>query len=631
MSDELVRFTGTVEIAAAAATGRHPAISIVAYDGRYPMRVANYPAPVLIDLTRADVSGDITLLSGHGGKLGDIIGTGRASIEDSKIIVRGVVATGTPAGDQAVSLFKSGVRLQASVGYTVGAREHVTRGDVATVNGVRHAATEPEGLIVARSGKLVEVSLVPIGANPGTSVSIAAKGTSMTTDNNTVTGEPTAFERVQARWEQERWHDPEGGPRQRAQAAMMAAAAGRVTFEDFERTLLVERLRDVELKLLRAELPKGPVIRASGHDNGDDIVAAAFGIACGVAEKHYRPEVLEAADRAGLRGIGLQEVLLRAAAQAGNREHRTIRGGNLRDVLRAAFSVHSLTTILSDTGNKILIDGFGAGEQAWKEIAKVRSVPDFKETKSYRLTSDLQYDEVGPGGEIHHGTLSQETVTHQAKTYAKMLSLTRTDILNDNLGAFNDLKTRLGLGAALKLNEVFWTAWLAASAAGTFWTSGRGNLQTSSGLADSTISSGVKLFRSMKDADGAFIGLVPKILLCPPELEATARKFFAATEVRDTTASTKFATANIHQGLFKPVVSAYLSATALTGYSGTSWWLVADPAVVASVDVCFLNGVQTPTIESTDADFETLGISWRGYWDFGVAVSEYRASVKSEA
>jgi hypothetical protein len=101
---------------------------------------------------------------------------------------------------------------------------------------------------------------------------------------------------------------------------------------------------------------------------------------------------------------------------------------------------------------------------------------------AYRLNASLEYEEVGPTGEIKHGTLSQETYTMQAKTYAKMLALTRTDIINDDLGAFNDLRMRLGLGASIKMNKVAWTAFLAASNAGTFWTAARGNLVTGSAL-----------------------------------------------------------------------------------------------------------------------------------------------------
>jgi len=101
--------------------------------------------------------------------------------------------------------------------------------------------------------------------------------------------------------------------------------------------------------------------------------------------------------------------------------------------------------------------------------------------------------------------------------------------------------------------------------------------------------------------------------------------------VRDTTASTKTLTANIYAGSFEPIAVPELGDSTYTGYSATTWHLLADPRILASAVMCFLNGVEAPTIESTDADFETLGVKFRGYHDFGVAMSEYLASVQANA
>jgi hypothetical protein len=38
--------------------------------------------------------------------------------------------------------------------------------------------------------------------------------------------------------------------------------------------------------------------------------------------------------------------------------------------------------------------------------------------------------------------------------------------------------------------------------------------------------------------------------------------------------------------------------------------------------VSFLNGNETPTVEEADADFNTLGIQFRGYHDFGVDLGD---------
>jgi hypothetical protein len=46
--------------------------------------------------------------------------------------------------------------------------------------------------------------------------------------------------------------------------------------------------------------------------------------------------------------------------------------------------------------------------------------------------------------------------------------------------------------------------------------------------------------------------------------------------------------------------------------------------------VSFLNGQQAPTVESSEADFSTLGIQFRGYHDFGCDQAEYLGGVKSK-
>lgn len=357
-------------------------------------------------------------------------------------------------------------------------------------------------------------------------------------------------------------------------------------------------------------------------------------------EKHFDERTLEAAHKQFRGRLGLQQCILLAAAANGYPvgPGERITSGNIKSIFKAAFMIEagfstvSLPGVFGNVANKELLMGYEEGDQTWREVAKVASVPDFKTLTRYRMNDDLEYEQLGPAGEIKHGTLGEESYTSKAKTYAKMLTLTREDQINDDLGAFDDLRTRLGVGAIQKFNKIFWTEFM--SDASTFWTSTRTNYisgsTTNLGTDGVGLGLGVKAFRQMTSpsADGAKrIGGNPEILLVPPELETIAQQLYENTNLG---AGTTVANANIFARKYRPVVSVWLSDSAYTGYSTTAWYLLRNPQQWPAVVASFLDGVETPTVESADADFNTLGIQFRGYHDFGVDQAEYLCGVKSK-
>ena len=78
------------------------------------------------------------------------------------------------------------------------------------------------------------------------------------------------------------------------------------------------------------------------------------------------------------------------------------------------------------------------------------------------------------------------------------------------------------------------------------------------------------------------------------------------------------------------MTSPYISNEKYNGSSTTQWYLFADPngGPVAFL-AAFLDGVQNPIIEQSNTDFDTLGIQYRGYLDFGFAQCDPQGAVKS--
>jgi len=353
----------------------------------------------------------------------------------------------------------------------------------------------------------------------------------------------------------------------------------------------------------------------------------------GVEEVHDE-KTLDAASRRFRGGIGLQELLLEAAWANGYtgrnfRDSREVLRFAFGKDLHAGFSTVDIGGILSNVTNKFLLDGFFSVERTWRNICAVRNVGDFKTVTSYRLIGADQYQPVAPGGELKHGTLGQEQYANKADTFGLLLSIDRRDVINDDLGAITLVPRKLGRGSGLKINDVFWTIFLANSA---FFAAGNKNYLTGAdtALTIDGLTKAEVAFLDQVDSEGKPIGIMPAIILVPTALSAMGTQLFKSLEIRDTTSSTKYPVANPHQGKFRAEVSRYLANTKYTGNSAKAWYLLADPADLPVIEVAFLNGQESPTIETAEADFNVLGIQMRGYHDFGVALQDPRGGVKSK-
>ena len=721
---------------------------------------------VVVDLAGCQIEGSHPLLADHGNECGNVVGQAQSRIVNNQILTAGRLTDVTEEGKKVISLHKTGFTFQASIGLQVLDRQHAPPGATITANCQNLVSPGPDGCWVVTQSKLREVSITPLGCDPGTTVTIQARqllGASTMTfedyvkslglDPATITPElrsaletsfaamtpptpanpptsPTpvaASIRVPVRptgpivtapkpthqrvvglyaadapagptfetWLQSQGLDisqltdqqkaalqmtfntlfpgaptsppPPADPTASARATVDLAAAHRQAAaaesqrQHDLRTLCAAygnptieipvangQMKSVSLEahaivnnwttmrtenhLLRASLPSAPnAIVRGGQDLSPQVIEAslALGGRLQKPERYFTEQVLDAASRQFPRGLGPQQLLM-LSARASGWTGLDVKS-DLKGVLKAAFSTMSLPGILSNNMNKFLLQGYTSVEDVWRRISGIRPVSDFKTITSYRMVGGFKFKKVGPGGELKHGTFGEESYTNKAETYGIMGSLTRQDIINDDLGAFTDMPSRIGRGAALEINSVFWTEFLDNS---TFFTTGRKNYFSGSttNLQASSLQTAEQKFLEQTDDQGEPLGVEPSILLVPTGVSGDARSLMFSQGFNTGGSSTtdKVPSSNIWYNKFRPEVSAYLGNSSYTGYSATAWYLLADPGDMPVIEVAFLNGVDTPTVESTDADFNTLGIVFRGFFDFGVAKQQYRGGVKSK-
>ena len=608
--DTSVTFLQAAEGEAAASPRR---FTIEAYTGSQ-IRQGWSREPVVIDLAGMQFKQRLPIVLGHDYTLGSILGqTDSVRVEAGKLIVEGEILADSDVARQVLQLAERGYAWQASVGADVRRHQKVDADAVTTVNGQTHVGP----VRIVKASALREVSFVTLGADAETSVAIAAEAAeelpTMAADANKTPADEAQAPVVEAT----------------AKDAVEIKSTVEITASDELSAKIDAFTKKVEnmekLIAARDERPAAPAVHVvKDSAPSSEVIEASFALQGGLpgVEKKYRPEVLEAAHKAR-REISLSEVLLQAAAANGYDGPRRVTSSTLRPILAAAWATHSIADILSSTVNKFLLAGFDSVESAWRRISAVRSVNDFKTVTSYRLNGSFKFDAVSNGGELKNAAANDEKREISASTYGIMTSVTRTDLINDDLGALTAVPQRIGRGGALKLNDVFWAEFVDD---GSFFTSGRANLSAGSlALSVANLKALATKYRKLKDPDGNPVAVEPRILLVPPDLELTAAEIMGSTLLHSATATAGgVPERNVLAGRYDVVSSVYLTNT-------TDYYLLASPADLPVMEVAFLNGQQSPVVETAEADFNTLGVQMRGYFDFGCAKAEYLAGVKCDS
>lgn len=621
-----------------------------AYNGG-AMRFCWSQSPVVVDLAGMEITDkprpifrdhDSSRVVGH-----------TESIKNTGKVLRlsGVASASNDVAREVVDSADNGFPWQASIGAEIIRMEAVDSGKV-KVNGQTFKAP----INVVRASRLSEVSFVALGADDTTSARMTA-GRVITKES------PMDFQtwliargldlaklndadkaKLQAEFDAAQTTTTDDSDAvikaQREKAAVEAERIAAIyeVCKD-QPKIQAQAIREgwskdkTELEVLRASRPQAPAVNTGAGQVGMTAEVMTAGLLQATRGKTdgIDAKVLEAADKRWKGRIGLQELLLEAA-QSNGYTGRSFRA-DPRGVLEAAFSVNDLTGILSNVANKALLQGYMGVDSAWRAISAIRPVVDFKTVTSYRLTGANQYEKVAPTGEIKHGTLGELSYTNKADTYGLMLGISRQDLINDDLRALSNVPTMIGRGAAIKLNEVFWTAFMDNA---SFFTSGNKNYidGATTVLSIEGLRQADQKFLDQTDEDGKPLGVKASVLLVPSSLKVTAIQLMNSTELRTSEAlssgGAKFGTSNPFAGAYLPVATPYLNNTSFSGYSATAWYLLANPMDLAAIEVAFLNGVEVPTIETADADFTTLGIMMRGYHDFGVTKQDKRAGVKSK-
>lgn len=325
---------------------------------------------------------------------------------------------------------------------------------------------------------------------------------------------------------------------------------------------------------------------------------------------------------------GAQELrshsMVELAREALQRENLKANYADNMEMSRAAInSTSTFPAIMSNLANKSVMVGFNEAETTFQIWAGKGSNRDFKEAARVALSEAGNLELVPEGGQFPQDVFGEASARTKVATYGKIFSLTRQAIINDDLGLFSKIATKYGSAAKRLVNKMVY-----AQLTGTvkmqdnvaLFDDKHGNVaKTGEALSVKAIAKAITAMRRQKGIQGtANLNITPKYLVVPPELEVTAYQIVNSTAAVDGTNS---GVVNPYKGRFVIVADAELT-------DPDAWYLVADASQHDTIEVTYLNGVETPRLE-TRQGFDVDGIEYKVAFDCGVSALDFRGVYKN--
>ena len=528
--------------------------------------------------------------------------------------------------EQSETIFQkvqSGTLQGVSVGYSIKRYEVLDEADSVSSNG---RFKGPETYVVT-DWEPLEISIVSVPADPTVGVGRSAEEIHTSIDTQEETKRMDEKEILKT--EEVKSTPVETGLTQADLQKAMEQERKRTSeitalFRDFDvegadeaivMGVSVDEARAMIMDQLRAR-NKGVTV-TMGEAESDKFRAAAQDavlMAAGIPVADAAPGANE------LRGYSMIEL----ARESLQRENVKANFGDNMELARQAInSTSTFPAIMSNLANKSVMNGFNEAETTFQIWAGKGSNRDFKEAARVALSEAGNLELVPEGGQFQQDFLGEASARTKVATYGKLFSLTRQAIINDDLGLFSKIATKYGSAAKRLVNKMVYaqlTGNVKMQDNVALFDSKHGNVAaTGEALSVKAIAKAITAMRRQKGITGdATLNITPKYLVVPPELEMTAYQIVNSTAAVDGVNS---GVANPYKGRFVVVADAELT-------DPDAWYLVADATQHDTIEVTYLNGVETPRLE-TRQGFDVDGIEYKVAFDCGVSALDFRGVFKN--
>jgi hypothetical protein len=311
------------------------------------------------------------------------------------------------------------------------------------------------------------------------------------------------------------------------------------------------------------------------------------------------------------------------------RECLSMRGERVEELSRHEIATRAMlgTTefpkILANVAAKSLRNAYEAAPQYWRAFIREVELSDFKPVSRNNLSGlklDKITDKIAEKGSYTEGTLTETGEQYGLATYGKILNISRQAIINDDMSAFTRIPSIYGRACAeLESDLVIGILTANAAMSDTFalFHANHTNLGTAAALSETSLTEARKMMRLQKGLANEMLNLMPRFLVVPAALETTARKLVASITPTQSSAVNPFG------GSLDLIVDPRLDAA-----SAISWYMVADPAQIDTIELAYLSGQRGVYLEPY-TDYTTDGFKMKVRLDVAASPIDHRGMFKN--
>lgn len=310
------------------------------------------------------------------------------------------------------------------------------------------------------------------------------------------------------------------------------------------------------------------------------------------------------------------------------RESMEINGENTRGMDRLQLATRAFSggtsssdfsLIFSDVVNRRLQASYAEWPQTWLPLVTITPAVDFRDIYPVRFSGAPDLLDLNEHGEYQQAKFSDAGEKYRVITKGRAVNLTRTMLINDDLGVLSRIPGLFGVAARRMEADAVYSLITSNPTMGdgkALFHANHGNLETSGDAINSdSLSLGRTTMRLQKGMAKEMLDIQPAFLLAPVAMETTADILLRSGSLP--VADMSSGVTNPWANKLTPICDPHFDNA-----DADTWYLMAHPGQAPVIEVSYLQGNEAPFVDST-TDFDSDGLKIKVRHDFGAGLSDY--------